>query len=85
MKVVQYFSDEYLEQCRQMSPQEIVNFLEDFRSLHLDRSRSTKSKLISMKIPEDFLKSFRLKCELQGIAYQTKIKSLMMEWMDGAD
>jgi hypothetical protein len=31
---VQFFSDEYLERCKQMSPTEIVQFLEDFRLLH---------------------------------------------------
>jgi len=31
MKTVQYFSDEYLEQCKQASPEEILEFLESFR------------------------------------------------------
>jgi len=28
---VQYFSDEYLKQCKQLTTKEIVEFLEDFR------------------------------------------------------
>jgi hypothetical protein len=28
---VQYFSDEYLEQCKRLTTEEIVEFLEDFR------------------------------------------------------
>ena len=30
-QVVQRFSDEYLERCRKLSPQDIVRFLEDYR------------------------------------------------------
>ncbi len=28
---IQYFSSEYLEQCKALTPQQIVEFLEDFR------------------------------------------------------
>jgi len=28
---IQYFSAEYLEQCKALTPQQIVEFLEDFR------------------------------------------------------
>ena len=31
VRPVQYFSDEYLERCRELSPDDIVRFLEDFR------------------------------------------------------
>ena len=31
--VVQRFSDEYIERCRELSPQEIVRYLEDYRML----------------------------------------------------
>ncbi len=30
-RAVQYFSDEYLQRCRKLSPQDIVQFLEEFR------------------------------------------------------
>ncbi len=33
LKAIQYFSPEYLEQCRSMKPEQIVQFLEDFRTL----------------------------------------------------
>lgn len=33
LPVVQRFSDEYIERCRELSPQEIVRFLEDYRIL----------------------------------------------------
>ena len=32
-RVVQRFSDEYIERCRDLSPRDIVRFLEDYRKL----------------------------------------------------
>jgi len=81
MKAVQKFTPEYLERCQHMSPEEIIRFLEQFRQIHADSPRKTKSKLISMKVAEDLLENFKAKAKLEGIAYQTKIKQLMMEWL----
>jgi len=78
MKGVQYFSKEYLEQSRKLSPDEVVRFLEDFRLLF---EHPGKSKLISIKIPEHLLAAFRRKCKLQNLRYQTQIKELMKEWL----
>lgn len=78
MRPVQYFTDEYLEQCKKMTPKQILEFLEDFRLLN---SPEDKTKLISIKIPESMLKTFRTKCELNGVKYQIQIKNLMREWI----
>lgn len=32
-KPLQYFSDEYLDRCRQMSAEQIITFLDQFRSI----------------------------------------------------
>jgi predicted DNA binding CopG/RHH family protein len=84
-KAVQYFSDEYLLQCREMSHEDIVEFLEGFRELHAGPGTEdrTKSKLISMKIPENLLAAFRTKAELEGVPYQAQIKKLMKQWLLG--
>ncbi len=79
MRPVQKFSNEYLERCREMSHDEIVHFLDDFRSVHAN-ARS-KSRLISMKVPEDLLAAFKAKARLCNIAYQTQIKKLMIAWL----
>lgn len=82
MKALQTFSPEYLERCQQMTPQEIANFLDQFRQVHGGKSPAkAKSKLISIKIPEDLLQAFRTKAELQGTPYQTQIKKLMRDWL----
>ena len=33
MRPVQYFTPEYLAQCKQMTPEQILQFLEEFRLL----------------------------------------------------
>ena len=82
MKPVQYFNKEYLEQCRKMTPDQIIQFLDDFRQLHGQRNRAqSRSKLISIKIPEDLLNVFRKQAALVGTPYQTQIKALMREWV----
>ncbi len=80
MRPVQYFTDEYLEQCRNMKPEQVLRFLEDFRELQKMR-KPVKSKLISLKIPEDLLASFKAKANHAGRPYQTLIKELMREWL----
>ena len=85
MKAVQYFSDEYLAQSRDASPEQILAFLEQFRLMQSSLSQTpTCSKLISLKVPEDLLATFRAKCEIEGVKYQTQIKVLMSQWIERA-
>lgn len=79
MRPVQLFTDEYLAQCRGMTPDQVIRFLEDFRRLHA--RRPAPSKLISLKVPEDLLQTFRQRAALAGVPYQTQIKQLMREWV----
>ncbi len=81
MKTVQYFTEEYLEHCKNLSVTEILEFLEDFRCLHSGKS---KSKLISLKVQEPLLNAFKTRARLHGIRYQTQIKVLMEEWVNQA-
>ncbi|MCB9091350.1 MAG: hypothetical protein H6621_10065 [Halobacteriovoraceae bacterium] len=77
-KAIQKFSDEYLEECKRLTADEILEFLENFRNLH--QEIPSKSKLISIKIPEDLLVTFKQKAKLHKIPYQTQIKKLMKQW-----
>jgi len=83
MKVVQTFSDEYLERCRDMSHDEIARFLDDFRRLH--GKRRSPSRLISMKVPEDLLAAFKANAKLHNVPYQTQIKRLMTAWLTDSE
>ena len=79
MKAVQHFSDENLDQCRNMTPDQVLRFLDDFRRLH--GNRPAASKLISMKVPEDLLHAFKAKAKMSNTPYQTQIKLLMKTWV----
>ena len=73
--------NEYLEQCENADPEAILEFLESFKLMN---DTSDKSKLISIKIPHSLLESFRRKCELKDVRYQTQIKILMVRWLGRA-
>lgn len=79
MKTIQLFSDEYLQHCRALTPDQVIQFLDDFS--HLNSSRPATSKLISMKVPGDLLNTFKAKAKMINMPYQTMIKVLMKEWV----
>ncbi len=79
MKAVQIFSKEALERSKNLTPTQIAEFLEEFRLMH--GTVETKSKLISIRVPEHLLNSFKLKCKANRIPYQSKIKELMVQWL----
>ena len=78
-KPVQYFTDEYIERCKKMTPDQILEFLEDFRKLACEKPE--KCQPISMKVEPSLLKAFKNKAKLEGIPYQTQIKTLMKNWL----
>ena len=79
MKALQKFSDEYLQSCRGMTPDQVLQFLDDFRRLH--GTAQVASRLISIKVPEDLLRAFKTKAALAHTPYQTQIKALMRDWI----
>ena len=78
---VQYFSKEYLESCKKMSALEIARFLEDFRLMFASQKSKSPQKLISLSVPKELLSAFQNQCKLENVPYQTKIKSLMKDWL----
>ena len=78
MKPVQYFNDEYLDQCRGATPEQILEYLESFRLL---QAQAAKSKLISIKIPHPLLDSFRRKGEFAGAGHESSLEQLMTDWL----
>ena len=78
MRPLQRFTTEYLESTRQVSPDQVVRFLDEFRQIH---APNRPSRLISMRVPEPLLVAFKNKCRLEGTRYQTRIKELMAEWL----
>ncbi len=80
-KTLQYFTEEYLQECKKLTPEQILAFLEDFQSMYAENNNKVKSKLISMKVPEDLLEGFKIKASLERTPYQTMIKILMKDWL----
>lgn len=78
-KTVQYFTKEYLKRCGNLTPDQIIEFLEGYRQLMSNTSE--KCQLISLKIEPSLLKAFKQKARLEGTAYQTKMKQLMRDWL----
>ena len=77
---LQRFSDAYLERCRELTPGDVVRFLEDFRRLH--GAATSRSRLISLKVPDPLLAAFKTKARLHGVPYQTQIKTIMQAWLE---
>jgi predicted DNA binding CopG/RHH family protein len=63
---------------------EVMNFIENYKRM-VDPQSKKPSKLISIKIPVPLLEAFRYKAEREKIQYQTKIKQLMMEYLERAE
>ena len=78
-KTLQYFTKEYLDQCKGMSTEQILEFLENYRMLVTEFSE--KCQPISIKIEPSLLKAFKQKARLENIPYQTMIKQLMRDWL----
>lgn len=79
MKTIQHFSEDYLQRCAQMSTDEIVSFLDDYRKIH--GGQPSVSKLISIKVLQNLLDAFKAKARLTGTPNQTQIKMLMGDWL----
>ena len=80
MKALQLFSNKYLEQSRKATSEQILEYLENFRLMN---SSQVTSKLISIKVPQPLLDSFRRRSEFEGVRYQSQIKVLMKDWLQG--
>jgi predicted DNA binding CopG/RHH family protein len=78
-KAVQHFSKEYLERCKNMTPEQILEFLDDYAKLVTNKPE--KCQLISLKIEPSLLNAFKRKASLEGVPYQTMIKRLMRKWL----
>ncbi len=80
MKTLQIHKPEMIAMGQQMTAEQIVRFLEDFRLLH-GQTHSEKSIAISIRIPESLLRLFKAQCQQQGLKYQSQMKELMRDWL----
>lgn len=78
-KPIQYFNADYVQRSKELTPDQILEFLDDFQKLM--SSAPEKCQLISLKIEPSLLRAFKMKAKLSGVAYQTQIKQLMKDWL----
>ncbi|MCM0605043.1 MAG: hypothetical protein KA715_03060 [Xanthomonadaceae bacterium] len=78
-KPIQYFTSQYLKNCESIEKEKIVEYLDQFQQLI--GAKKSKSKAISLRIPENLLHSFKTKSDANGIPYQTQIIQLMKNWV----
>lgn len=80
---LQYFSDEALARSRKLSPEQTLRYLEGFRLLQRE-PRPAKARLISVRVPQALLDTFKAKAARAGVPYQTQLKRLMARWLEEA-
>jgi len=80
-KTVQYFNKDYLAKCKHFTPDQIIEFLENYRLLVSKVEIKEKCQPISLKIEPSLLHAFKQKAKCKGVLYQTKIKQLMRTWV----
>lgn len=78
-KTIQYFTKEYLEKCADLTSDQIIEFLENYR--YLVAKKPEKCQLISLRIEPSLLNAFKQKAQLENVHYQTKIKELMRDFL----
>jgi predicted DNA binding CopG/RHH family protein len=61
-----------------LTPTETVRFLEDFSNMI--HGQDQKTKLISLRVPENILNVFKTRAKSEEKKYQTVIIQLMREW-----
>ena len=81
IRPLQLFHDDYLKNTKKLTSEQILTFLDQFRNLYANQNQKVKSKLISIKIPENLLDAFKTKASLEGIPYQRLIKKLMKNYL----
>lgn len=63
----------------ELTPEQVLQFMSDFsETVHgIDK----KTKLISLRVPENILNSFKVKAKLDNRKYQSLIVQLMRDWI----
>lgn len=62
---------------RKISNEQILEFIDNTNKLLYDSQTKQASTLISLRVSNSLLAAFKLKCQQEGVLYQTEIKKLM--------
>lgn len=75
-KTLQKFQKQNLVRAKS---EDILKFLNDYQEIL--GAAPTKTKAISLRVPEKLLSAFKLKAKNQDTKYQSMIVRLMREWL----
>lgn len=75
---IQYFSREYLQSCKSMTPMQILEYEENFRTLISLQSRESDLSFLDPAL----LHVFKAKATSRNIDYHAQIEMLMKEWIE---
>ena len=64
---------------KKLTPDQTIDFLDNFQSVI--NGKDKKTKLISLRIPENILESFKVLTQEKNQKYQSIIVHLMREWI----
>ena len=78
-KGLQKFKKKDLSQIGNTDATQIAKFLEDFQ--HMIAGIDDKTKMISLRVPENILSAFKFKAERRNLKYQSLIIDLMRKWI----
>ncbi len=78
-KGLQKFKKKDLSQIGNTDATQIAKFLEDFQ--HMIAGIDDKTKMISLRVPENILSAFKFKAERQKLKYQSVVIDLMRKWI----
>lgn len=75
--------ESHTPRIRELGPRLILDRFDNLRFYHRLEAKKElgKSKLISMKVPQNLLDAFKEKSDYLGVPYQTQIKKLMKDWL----
>lgn len=64
---------------KKLTPNQVVEFLDNFQNVV--HGKDKKTKLISLRVPENILESFKTLSKGKSQKYQSVIVQLMREWV----
>ena len=79
MKAVQYFTEEYLEQCRGASPEAVLEYLENFR---LMLAQESDEDCLKLDLPASLIHRLRIKCGQEGGDASAIVEALIEAWLN---
>lgn len=79
-RTIQYLTEKNKVSQHDEHIDEILQWMDDYTQLIAGQD-PLPSKAISIRVEGRLLALFKQKCQLNGVAYQSKIKELMSDWL----